>query len=397
MKAIRSLLACIRQADQKYNLFEKGDKVVVGISGGKDSLALLYCLSIYQKFEHTKFQIQPVLLDLGFPNSNFDKIKQFCQSLGYELIIEDNKNVYQILKIQQEKQKLKHLPCSICSRMKKASIDKVAKKIKFNKVAFAHHLDDAIETFFMNMLYSAKVSTFSPKMLLDKDDITFIRPFCLVNENDIKKLIKEENIPILTSLCPADKNTTREEIKVLLNDIYKQFPSAKKNFLTLLNDPKEDLWNYHIEKQINQKGLVIKPVFTKADYIEEIKIRHDIFIKEENISFKDEFVVFEENYQSYLILLKNKIIGTFRLKLFEEQKRIYIQRFAIKKRYRNKGYGSQVLQYLIKYIKHFYNPITICLHSQYRYRNLYLKYNFKCVGKPFYEAKIKHILMELNV
>ena len=160
MKAIRSLLACIRQADQKYNLFEKGDKVVVGISGGKDSLALLYCLSIYQKFEHTKFQIQPVLLDLGFPNSNFDKIKQFCQSLGYELIIEDNKNVYQILKIQQEKQKLKHLPCSICSRMKKASIDKVAKKIKFNKVAFAHHLDDAIETFFMNMLYSAKVSTF---------------------------------------------------------------------------------------------------------------------------------------------------------------------------------------------------------------------------------------------
>ena len=109
MKAIRTILACMRKADQTFNLINHGDKIVVGLSGGKDSVALLYCLNLYQKFSHTNFIVQPVYLDLGFPNSNSEPLKQFCHSLGYDLHIENCQDVYKILTIQQEKQHLHRL------------------------------------------------------------------------------------------------------------------------------------------------------------------------------------------------------------------------------------------------------------------------------------------------
>ncbi len=397
MKAIRTLLACIRQADQKYNLFEKNDKVVVGISGGKDSLALLYCLHIYKKFAHTNFKIQPVLLDLGFPNADFTIVKQYVKNLGYELLIENSKNVYQILTIQKDLQHLKHLPCSICSKMKKAAINKVANRLKYNKVAFAHHLDDAIETLFMNMIYGGKIATFSPKMKLEKANITFIRPFTLAKENDIKRLIKEENIPIGQSFCPADKNTTREEIKNLIFDIYKNFDTAQKNFLNILdNHSNQDIWDIHSDYQINQEGLTIKPIYTKEDYAKEIYIREKVFIEEGKISFNKEFNLKDENHgTSFLILKKQKVIGTF--KIIKENKLIWIKRFAILKQYRNKGYGSLILKFLVKKIHHAYSPIVFQAHVQCKYKNLYLKNGFIEIGKPFKEANINHILMKIEL
>ena len=144
MKAIRTVLACIRKADQMYNLINHGDKIMIGLSGGKDSVALTYALSLYQKFSHTDFVIQPVMLDLGFPGFNPYEMNKFCESLGLKLMVVDNTEVYRILQIQQKDKE--HLPCSICSRMKKASMNKIAKELGFNKVSFAHHADDAIET-----------------------------------------------------------------------------------------------------------------------------------------------------------------------------------------------------------------------------------------------------------
>lgn len=155
MKAIRTVLACIRKADNKYNLINHGDRIVVGLSGGKDSVALLYTLHLYQKFSHTDFVVQPVTLDLGFDGFDASKMQEFCQSLGYNLIVSDSREVYPILKAHQGDEK--HLPCSICSRMKKAAINKVANDLGFNKVAFAHHADDAIETLFMNEIGRAHV------------------------------------------------------------------------------------------------------------------------------------------------------------------------------------------------------------------------------------------------
>ena len=215
MSEIKKILACIRTADKRFNLINKKDRIAIGISGGKDSMLLFYALHLYSKFSFVDFKIVPIIIDLGFDNFNPKPIQDFIESFGYKLEVYEAKDVYKILLLNQKDKS--HLPCSICSKMKKAIIDKAAKKFNCNKVAFAHHADDAIETLFLNEIKGGKIATFSPKMFLTKDEITFIRPLILVFENDISKTVKALNIPILESTCPANKKTDREEIKILLN------------------------------------------------------------------------------------------------------------------------------------------------------------------------------------
>ncbi len=394
MKAIRTLLACIRKADNDYNLINHGDKIVIGLSGGKDSLTLLYALSLYQKFSHTDFIIQPVTLDLGFDNFDPKPLQEFCSKLGFNLIVSDNKEVYKILKMNQNDKT--HLPCSICSRMKKAAINKVANELGFNKVAFAHHGDDAVETLFMNMIFGSRLATFSPKMKLEKADITFIRPLILCKEKDIKSFIKEEGIYVANSSCPADKHTTREEIKTLLNNLYKVYPSSKAGFLNMLsNYSKEDLWGKEIELHISQDDLYLKPVLTKLETKQMLKIRYEVFVKELNISYEDEFDDDDNKiYYEYLIYLKDEVIGTIRY--IELSNRTYkIERFAILKVYRNKGYGSLVLSYLSNLLKEKYNPCTIIIHSLENMVPFYLKLGYQIKeAEPFYEADLPHLALE---
>ena len=394
MKAIRTLLACIRKADQTYNLINHGDKIVVGLSGGKDSLALLYCLNLYRKFSHTEFEIQPVTLDLGFPSFNKEPLEKFCDSIGLKLIVHDSKEVFEILKIQQEKQGLKHLPCSICSRMKKAAINKVARELGYNKVAFAHHADDAIETLFMNEIYGSRIATFSPKMHLENANIDFIRPFLLVREADIKRFIKEEEIEVMGSSCPADKNTTREDIKILLNDIYHKFPKAKEDFLTMIsNYEQEDIWGNEIYLQVNQEGLCLKPVVSPIDMWNAVNIRQIVFRKEQNVPYHED-EIYEEQLQSktYLIYLKDKVIGTIRYREIEERT-FKIERFAILKDFRNKGYGKQIIEYFSNMIAYSYNPCLVTLNAQEQTIHFYEKCGFIGEGELFLEAGIKHLRM----
>ncbi|NLB49035.1 MAG: tRNA 2-thiocytidine biosynthesis protein TtcA, partial [Erysipelotrichia bacterium] len=230
MKAIRTILARLRQADQKYNLINNGDKILIGLSGGKDSVALTYALSLYRKFSHTDFCIQPVILDLGFPGFDPTLMRDFCKSLNLDLVVVNNTDVYKILKLQQKNKS--HLSCSICSRMKKASMNKVASELGYNKVSFAQHADDAIETYFMNTLFGGRIASFTPKMYLNRADVTFIRPFINVRESEITKLIKEEKLPVIVSNCPANQQTRREEMKLLLKDLYRRYPTIRDNLLT---------------------------------------------------------------------------------------------------------------------------------------------------------------------
>ena len=397
MKAIRTLLACIRKADQTYNLINRGDKIVIGLSGGKDSLALCYCLNLYKKFSHTDFEIQPVTLDLGFPNFNPQPLIDFCESIGLKLIVHDSKEVYEILSIQKEKQHLKHLPCSICSRMKKAAINKVANELGFNKVAFAHHADDAIETLILNQIYGSRIATFSPKMHLENANIDFIRPFILVHEKDIKTFIKEEEIFVMGSSCPADKNTTREEIKNLLKDLYHQFPKAKENFLSMIsNYEQEDLWGNEIYQQINNDGLCLKPIVKPIDQWHVITIRQIVFRDEQGVSYHEDEILEEElESKTYLIYLKDKPIGTLRYRLVNNEYKV--ERFAMLKEYRQKGYGKQAMDYLVQLIASKYNPCTITLNSQEQAIGFYEKCGFTPVGEKFQEAGITHIKMIMNI
>ena len=234
MKYIRKVLACLRKADETFSLISAKDRILVGVSGGKDSLALLHALSIYRKFAQKDFKIVPVCLDLGFPGFDATSMRSYASSLGLDLKVEDSQEVYPILKAHTKDGG--HLPCSICSRMKKAAVNAAAKKYRCNKVAFAHHQDDALETLFMNMVHGGKVATFEPEMRLSRAGVTFIRPFIFVSEDDIKGMVKEENIPVLGKICPADGATEREMVKQGLRHLYELRPEAKTNFASTLTN-----------------------------------------------------------------------------------------------------------------------------------------------------------------
>lgn len=238
--SMRKILGCIRKADKEFDMIQPGDKVCVGVSGGKDSVLLLYCLSLYKKFGTVDFDVVGVHIEMGFENMNFKEVDTFCKDHDITLHHEPSQ-VFEILK--RNKTDDGRLKCSLCSKFKKALVIDSAKKYGCNKVAFAHHGDDAVETLFMNMIYGGKIASFLPTMYLDRTDIHFIRPLIYAYESDIIKAVKEAKLPIVVSTCPEDKHTKREEFKNLLHNLYQTYPQAKHNLLLSLSNTKQTaLW-----------------------------------------------------------------------------------------------------------------------------------------------------------
>jgi tRNA 2-thiocytidine biosynthesis protein TtcA len=293
MKYIRNILAALRKADRDYSLIDSGDKILVGLSGGKDSLSLLRALSVYGKFANKEFTVKPVFLDLGFGNADVEGLKKYCASLGYELYVSDSRFVYDVLKAHQGKKS--HIPCSICSRMKKAAMNRIAKDLGYNKVAFAHHNDDAVETLFMNMIHGARVATFEPKMYLEKAGITFIRPLIYCKESDLRGLANEEQLPVLASKCPANGNTEREWTKEFLQSIYATHPEARDNFRSMLfNYRSFELYFNDIEMESEEDHTyALKPLLSPDE------MRHSSFAN----------TVKKEGEEDYLILHQHQKVG----------------------------------------------------------------------------------------
>ncbi len=250
--SIKKLVGLIRKADKAYKMIDEGDRIAVGVSGGKDSMLLLYCLSKYQtvakRFDNKNFEIVGIHLDMGFSNMDFSEIRAFCNKENIEYHDVETR-LYDILKLNNNEDNT--LKCSLCSTFKKGGVIKEAKRLGCNKTAFAHHADDAIETLMLNMIYGGKIATFAPKMFLSDSQMMFIRPFIYVFENQLQQTIKEINIPIVKSTCPNDGFTKRQDIKELLYSIYHQYPSAKNNFLLALHNEKQlALWH---EAQENEE------------------------------------------------------------------------------------------------------------------------------------------------
>ena len=232
--SMKKILATMRKADEMFNLIDNGDTIGVGVSGGKDSSLLLYSLYLYQflaKNTYDKeFKIKGIHIDLNFGEEDFNNILDFFSKYPIEIHSEESK-IADILELNKKKDEIQ---CSLCSTLKKGAVIKTAKELGCNKVAFAHHGDDAIETLLMNMIYGGKIATFDPKMYLTNSEITFIRPFCLTFESEIAKTCKELNIPINKSGCPNDGYTQRTEAKKMLHALYHKYPQAKDNFLLSL-------------------------------------------------------------------------------------------------------------------------------------------------------------------
>ena len=242
----KKLLAQIRKADNMFSLVEDKDKIAIGLSGGKDSSLLLYMMHLYKYlYENTykkTFDIVGIHIDLNFGEDDINPLLDWFKKYPIEIHTEKSK-IADILDLNRHKDRI---DCSLCSTLKKGAVIKTAKQLGCNKVAFAHHGDDAIETLLMNMIYGGRIATFDPKMYLTNSEITFIRPFCISFESDIKKTCKQLDIPIIKSGCPNDGYTKRQNIKELLHSIYHEYPQAKDNFLLSLYN-KEQL-NLYSEK-----------------------------------------------------------------------------------------------------------------------------------------------------
>ena len=238
---LQQILRCIRKADHDYHMIKDGERIAVGVSGGKDSMVLLTALHMYSKFQGKNFKVVGIHIKLGFPNMDFTQVEQFCEREGIEFHSFDS-IVYDILKKNLDKNG--DLKCSLCSKFKKATVIEEAKKLGCKKIAFGHHSNDAVETLLMNMIHGGKIATFLPKMYMSRTDTTFIRPLIYCYEEDILSAQQNNNIPFVKSTCPNDGYTERQEMKNLLETFYQKYPMAKSNFVHMLsNEQQVDLWH----------------------------------------------------------------------------------------------------------------------------------------------------------
>ncbi len=239
---MQRLLSLTRKAINDYNMISDGDKIAVGVSGGKDSTALLAVLAAYKKFAPEKFGLVAINIDLGFSDTNkseVEKLCAYCESVDVPLVIEHTQIAQIIFDERKEKS-----PCSLCSKMRRGALNSAAIAHGCNKLALAHHADDILDTFFLSLLHEGRLSTFMPVSVMDRTGITLIRPFIYAEEKYLAGLCRRYDLPIVHNPCPVDKHTRREDMKNLVEELDSRFKDAKKLMLSALYNPdRNNLWD----------------------------------------------------------------------------------------------------------------------------------------------------------
>lgn len=226
---LQQVMSYVRRALDDYNMIQEGDRIAVGISGGKDSLTLLYALHGIKRFYPKKFELHAVTVDLGFENLNLEKIQQLCNDLAipYTIVKTD---IADIIFHQRGEEN----PCSLCAKMRKGALNQAIKDAGCNKVAYAHHKDDVVETMLMSLIFEGRFHTFSPVTYLDRMDLTVIRPLMYMQEADVIGFVNKYDVPVVKSPCPADGHTKREYIKQLLRQLNTENPGVKERMFTAI-------------------------------------------------------------------------------------------------------------------------------------------------------------------
>ena len=235
---LQKLLSYTRRAIDSYEMIDNGDKIAVGISGGKDSLTLLYALAELRRFYPKKFDLIAITVNLGFDNFDTTKIEQLCKELDVPYYIVDTEIYDIVFNVRKEKN-----PCSLCAKMRKGALNDYARQIGCNKVAYAHHMDDIIETMFLSMFYEGQFYSFAPVTHLDRSGITVIRPLMYVPEANVIGFLHKYHLPLVKNPCPADGETKREYVKQLVRQINLENPGVKKRIFHAICTGRIEGWN----------------------------------------------------------------------------------------------------------------------------------------------------------
>ncbi len=226
---LQQLLSYARKAIDEYKMIDEGDKIAVGISGGKDSLTMLYALHGLKRFYPNHFEIEAITVNLGYENFNPAPVQTLCDELGIPYTVVDT----EIAKIIFDDRKETN-PCSLCAKMRKGALNEKAKELGCNKIAYAHHKDDIIETMLLSLLFEGRFHSFSPKTHLDRMDLTVIRPIMYVTEANVIGFKNKYNLPVVKSPCPIDGYTKREYAKNLVKQLNTENPGAKERIFTAI-------------------------------------------------------------------------------------------------------------------------------------------------------------------
>ena len=234
---LQQLLSYTRKAVDEYQMSQPGDKIAVGISGGKDSLTLLYALHGLRRFYPNHFDIEAITVSLGFDGFDLSPIRSLCEELAIPYTIVDTEIGHIVFDERKEGN-----PCSLCAKMRKGAFNQEAKRLGCNKVAYAHHKDDIVETMLLSLIFEGRFYSFSPRTYLDRMDLTVIRPLMFVEEADVIGFKNKYDLPVVKSPCPADGYTKRQYAKDLLRQLNLEHPGVKNRMFTAIQNGKIDGW-----------------------------------------------------------------------------------------------------------------------------------------------------------
>lgn len=226
---LQRLMSLARKAIDDYQMIEEGDRIAVGISGGKDSLTLLHALHGLQRFYPKRFELEAVTVDLGWKNLDLTPIRALCAEMEVPYTVVETEIAAIVFDERQESN-----PCSLCAKMRKGALNGAIKQRGCNKVAYAHHKDDVVETMLLSLIFEGRFHTFSPVTYLDRMDLTVIRPLLYVDEADVIGFQNKYQLPVAKSPCPADGNTKREYAKNLLRQLNQEFPGVKERMFSAI-------------------------------------------------------------------------------------------------------------------------------------------------------------------
>ena len=237
----------VRRCVEDYEMIADGDVIAVGLSGGKDSMALLCALRSLQRYFPKRFELMGVTVDLGFPDMDFGPVADRCRALGvpYDIVHTDVRQV--VFEERQEKN-----PCSLCVKLRKGAFHDRLKELGANKAALGHHMDDAVETFLMSLIYEGRISCFEPVTVMDRSGITQIRPMLYAEEKRIVGLARKYDFPVVESTCPMDKTSKRAQVKEYMYQLSRERRDFKiKTFRAMQRLP---LPGWQVKKEGSRLG-----------------------------------------------------------------------------------------------------------------------------------------------
>lgn len=218
---MQRLIGLVRRCVEDYQMILPGDKIGVGVSGGKDSLALLVFLAELRKYNSHPFTLEAITIDMGL-GMDYYPIAELCDRLNVPYTVVKTQIGPVIFDYRKEKN-----PCSMCSKMRRGALNQALLDKGLNKLALGHHYDDAVETFLMSLLYEGRISCFQPVTDLDRTGIVQIRPMLYIHEQTVDNFVQKQGLPVIENRCPVDKQTKREEIKSLVYELSARYPELK--------------------------------------------------------------------------------------------------------------------------------------------------------------------------